>query len=262
MSQMAQFVAGHEAYLTGKAVWVVEPLTQQNPVVGTTFTTANYQGANYVFPTATVDFKFRHGLDTSPNTVKLEIFYANPANNSLPCYFLPWLPDAASTMVLGGGASYFFTSSLSGCTVQVVGPRNAPTVTHGNARATFRAHGAPLAQADINNMLPGAGGQLCKRWTRNDYWARVTGPAFNAAKASYPMPADFRLKELDKDVENTYEKVGAFVYGVMKANGNWSFWAQTTVGVKGRMRKGYLWAGEDKSIIDEVVLGAPVKFFP
>ncbi|MCI0703697.1 MAG: hypothetical protein L0241_21685 [Planctomycetia bacterium] len=262
MSQMASFLAGHEAYLTGKAVWVVEPLTVQNPVVGATANTPNYQGANYTLNTATIHFKFRHGLESSPNTVKLEIFYNNPANAALPCYFLPWLPDAATTMVLGGGANYFFTSSLSGCTVQVLGPRNAPTVTHGNARETFKAHGAVLAQTTINNMLPAANGQLCKRWTRQDYWARVTTPAFATAKTSYPLPTGYRLKEFNKDVENTYEKVGAFVYGVKKPNGNWSFWAQTTVGVKGRMRKGYLMGAKDKSIIDEVVLGAPVKIFP
>lgn len=262
MSEMANFQANHENYLTGKSVWVVEPLTQQNPVVGGIFTTAGYQGSNYTLPTATVNFKFRHGLATSPNTVKLEIFYANPANNSLPCYFLPWLPDAATTMVLGGAANYFFTSSLSGCTVQILGPRNTPTVTHGNARNTFKTHGNGPAQTAINGMLPPANGQQRKRWTRNDYWAFNTPAALSTAKSNYPLEQDFRMKEFKVDRENNYDKVGAFVYGVRAGNGDWSFWAQTTVGVTGRMRKGYLWTGEDKSIVDEVVIDRPRRIFP
>jgi hypothetical protein len=51
----------------------------------------------------------------------------------IPCYFLPWKSNNAVTMTLGQDARYFFTAAMSGCTFQVIGPPQAPIVSHANA---------------------------------------------------------------------------------------------------------------------------------
>lgn len=52
---------------------------------------------------------------------------------SLAAYYLPWKKNHSRVMRLGGGADLFFTSTLTGCTVQVFGSPMSPTVTHTNA---------------------------------------------------------------------------------------------------------------------------------
>jgi hypothetical protein len=51
----------------------------------------------------------------------------------LTAYYLPWKKNHSRVMKLGKAADLFFTSSLTGCTVQVFGNPVAPTVTHTNA---------------------------------------------------------------------------------------------------------------------------------
>jgi len=48
-------------------------------------------------------------------------------------YYLPWKKNHSRVMKLGAAADFFFTSTLTGCTVQVFGNPLAPTVTHSNA---------------------------------------------------------------------------------------------------------------------------------
>lgn len=51
------------------------------------------------------------------------------------CWFLPWIPNALTYMRLThDGPRYFFTSSLTGCSIWVTGQRASPIVFHGNAR--------------------------------------------------------------------------------------------------------------------------------
>ena len=51
----------------------------------------------------------------------------------LSAYYLPWKKNHSRVMKLGSAANFFFTSTLTGCTVQVFGNPAAPTVTHTNA---------------------------------------------------------------------------------------------------------------------------------
>jgi hypothetical protein len=51
----------------------------------------------------------------------------------LAAYYLPWKKNHSRVMKLGSAANFFFTSTLTGCTVQVFGNPAAPTVTHTNA---------------------------------------------------------------------------------------------------------------------------------
>jgi len=48
-------------------------------------------------------------------------------------YYLPWKKNHSRVLKLGQHADFFFTSALTGCTVQAYGNPVAPTVTHTNA---------------------------------------------------------------------------------------------------------------------------------
>ena len=181
------------------------------------------------------------------------------------CYFLPWEPDAATTMTIGALADYFFTSTLSGCTVQINGPANAPTITHGNRKTTFTTHGQATAQAEIDNLLPAVGGGHTSKAVRAaDYRALCNKRNLKAAKSAFPTPDGYHISKF-KPKEESGGRVegGAFVFGKRNTGtGDWTFWYQAVVGITGSMKKGYFGDTKKQPISNEVVLGHAVQLFP
>jgi hypothetical protein len=257
MPLTATFANDPKGFCDNHPILVVEPQADVAGVLAGAQT-----GQDNVIAAAVISFNVAPThLKTSK---KLELFYNNPPGTAMPCYFLPYLPNGATSMVLGGAAPFFFTSTLSGCTVQVIGPANAPTVTHGNARTTFAAHGAGTAQTTINGMLPPANGQAIGVVTRSDYHGKVTRNKFNRGKEAFPLGQGERIGSFHKTKTGTGSpEVGCFVFGVLKGGGNWKFYYQSTVGVHGTLKKGYLWKTTKSSILnEEIVLGQTTRFFP
>ena len=255
MPLTAGFVADPNTFINGRSVVVVEDTTQA-------WRDGQTLGANNVIAPLVSNFNFEV-FGNAVTTVICHIRAAGAPATAQPCYFLPYCPDAATTMTIAGPPNYFITSALSGCTVQVVGPANAPTITHGNAGNTFANHGAGMAQTTINGMLPPAGGAANATWTRADYHNKINAVNLQNAKQAFPWPEGYRFKQLDmKTTTAGGFEVGSFFFGVRNGAGNWTFWAQTTVGVTGRLRTGYLCFGVDRSINEEVVMGLPEQVFP
>lgn len=207
-------------------------------------------------------------------------FYVNLTNGGggTPCYFLPWKNDAGVSMVLGGAADFFFTSTLSGCTVQVMGPANAPTVTHANARAVWTANSGSgdaaasnAAQATINTYLPTPGGGIgnASRVTKADYLGLARSPQGMAyARQTFKTAKKgMRITEFKAASDALgAEKVGAFVFGKKRKNGNWEFFYQATIAVIGKSMR-------DKSFFrkaiaekffypEDAVLSPTQRFYP
>lgn len=257
MPLTATFAADPKSFCSTYSILVVEPPAQTQA-----FRLAlNQHQNNVVNPAIQIDFTV--DVSNIRGCRKLELFYAGAPGTARPCFFLPYLPDGATTMTLGGPPDLFFTSTLSGCSVRVNGPANAPTVTHANARSTFLTLGAGTAQVAINGVLPAAGAGS-GTVTRADYHAKVTRMNTWVGKAALESePGEFGTK-LSRNVAPSggYE-VGCFVFGVRKG-GNWKFYYQSTVGVQGTVAFKTDWSTYNTGVgipNAEIVLGNPVKFF-
>ena len=204
---------------------------------------------------------------------------------SRTCYFLPWCPDGATEMTLAAGAPYFFTSTLTGCSVKVHGPKATPTVIHANARGTYNnayqptfnaapnhlsdkqkhalaeAHGSAQAQAAINGMLGAAvAGQGLV--TKADYVGQVTPAAIKTAGKNLDVGDKYKVKKVKPDLFNNLKlQSGGFVYGVRGAGG-WDFYYQASLVVTGTAVKKALFSSGSKTLMnEEVVLGPPTRIF-
>lgn len=193
----------------------------------------------------------------------------------------PGLPDGATTITLGAGADYFFSSQMTGCSVQVFGPAATPTVTHSNAKTTFMryagggglAGATAAAQVAINSMFPPVPlGQTGTTVTRLTMTAAMNAGNFANAKAAYGLQAGYRLKEFSTVTSTVHgasrEETGMVVYGVRGAGGDREFFRSISVHVKGRQETGKTYMGfikvrvHNRTIDDDVVLGGSPRFWP
>lgn len=238
-----------------------------------TLTTANYI-LNFTFSMA----------GHSHNVVVLTVS-PHALAGSRTCYFLPWCPDGATQMTLAAGAPYFFTSTLTGCSVKVHGPKATPTVIHANARGTYgnsyqptfnaaaghlsdkqkhalaEAHASIQAQTAINGMLGGAvAGQALV--TKADYVGQATAPAIKTAGKNLDVGGDYKVKKVKADLYNNLKlQSGGFVYGVRGAAG-WDFYYQASLVVTGTaVKKAFFSRGSKTLMNEEVVLGPPTHIF-
>ena len=151
---------------------------------------AGLAGGPHALTTATFLMSFDFELYGS-NCARLVVKPAGTAG-ATPCYFLPYKPDCGISLALAGGANYFFTSTLTGCSVQALGARATPTVTHSNGRATYNANlAAQTAAADVvastaaqgqSTPVPSAAGAPhVELRAQADYHARLT-PRERAAR--------------------------------------------------------------------------------
>lgn len=258
-----QFI-GHELeFCAVKPVLVDETRikdTLTSPAIGTVTGGPNVIDTN----TFLVSFDF----EPSASGATLVIKPAGTAT-ATPCYFLPYKPDCCITMVLGGGANYFFTSTLTGCSVQAFGPLTAPTLSHSNGRAEYAANLAAktaaaddtasgIAQTKIDSMFPDPTGAAHVGYCRKaDYRAKLTKGSFKAARGQITA---FSKKVAPTMVEGYKPEIGAFVFG-KRVGTTWSFYYQSTVGVTGSYRTS-VFGAKHNLINREVVLGMPTRFYP
>ena len=223
--------------------------------------------------------------------------HAAHAPGGVGCYFLPYRPDCATTMTLGNAALWFFTSNLTGCTVQVIGPAATPTVTHANARTRYnqevenhwpkRADGrnenpdlvddttknhveataGAIAQMDMNGLLPAVpGGVTSGVLPRAGYQSKVNQANvefgkryFNGHKLNYSLSNDVVPS---RTLELNKPEVGAFVFGYFK-HGGWKFYCQASVKIRGNFDVWHFLKPNEKRGVygNSIVLGAPTKIF-
>jgi hypothetical protein len=267
MPSTVQFTANPTNFCAVNAVLVSEP----PGLLGTLAT-----GQNHNVAVMLKDFDFA-GTAAMANTAVCSILNA-ATGTSAPCYFLPYLPDGATTMTIAAGANYFFTSMLTGCTVRVCGPAATPTITHSNAGNIFKTTGGGLAaattaaQTAINTMMPApVAGQHSTSVTRLTMEASYTGGNLAAARLAYPVLPNYRIKELAAAEVTSHgvqrPELGMFVYGVLGGAG-WEFYYQATTSVTGRQKTGTTYFGfinsgvTNKTIMDNVVLGGSPRFWP
>jgi hypothetical protein len=264
----AQFTANPRGIAATYGVLVVEP-------PGLLGALAIGQNHN-INPAMQMNFDFSSAGGIMAGTAVCTIL-ANPTGTSTPCYFLPYLPDGATTMTIGGPPDYFFTSMLTGCTVRVSGPRNGPTITHSNAGNVFKttaggiAVATAAAQNAINNMMPAPAGGICTAVTRMTMEAAYTPGNLAAARAAYQVQGGYRVKEFAADQVTSHgiqrPELGMFVFGVRDHLG-WQFYSSTSTTVHGRQKTGQTYFGlinvgvQNAFINDSVNLGGAPRFWP
>ena len=276
MPLTAAFVANPLAFATTRPIGVderdiagVKPAAGvgQNQVLGS---------VNYIFDWSMVPFGGTEALLT---------IHRDTLVGRQRAYFLPWEANAAITMDVGGAANYFFTSTLTGCSVRAQAkPNGMVTLTHANAKAAYGAVFTPsstktgvdldeLQQADrmataaaignMNAMMPPVGGGLSRTVTKRDYAAKVTDGHLRTARRRINPGNGERVKTLNAAITSGKPEVSAFVYGIRNvANNTWSFWLQSTVQVTGQLERGVLHKKTRLIYGQSVVLGAPVQFYP
>lgn len=198
-------------------------------------------------------------------------------------YFLPWEANASISMDIDNGAEWFFTSTLTGCTVRVYPlPAGGLRVTHANARDEYNRVFTPtstdtavdraeLQQADrmataaamgnIFGMLgPAVANQ--KLVTKRDYAAHVSDVHIRAAKQRYRPPPGERVKTMRAAESSGKPEVSCFVWGHRHAAHGWRFWYQSTVQITGSLERGVVHRKTRRIYGQSVVLGTPDLFYP
>lgn len=178
----ADFVKDPEAFLKDKIVLVPEPANKNN--------------------TGPRDFWF------SETGGMVSLKAGKPADGAkVSAYWLSWASHDATSLVLDGDASYFFTSQMTGCRFKVLSSdAKKPKVAHiaGDLSKSQRDRKelALLATVDESVRVTGSGRRLS-----------VSG----AKEHEY-------TGQVDKGEDGDHGS--AFVFGVRDGDGNWSFKAQ------------------------------------
>jgi hypothetical protein len=289
MALTSQFTRNVKSYVTQHPILVNESAVQTQRDTDFAALPGNHKvltAGNWVKEFTLTSGPFEHSL----------VIHAGHVADSEDCYFLPYLPDHAITMTLGNAADWFFTSTLTGCTVQVNGPAATPRVTHANARTRYNnevqnlrpkdANGAnedwqhvtdagkayvditaaSRAQQTIDAMLPAIpGGQASGVLKRTAYVAKVNHANLGFGKQHFSGPK--RNYSLAADVGPSMTpsgkpEVGVFVFGYRKA-GAWKFYYQATVAIVGHFD---VWRfrqpnKQKQAFGHSIVLGTPTKIF-
>lgn len=247
---------------------------------------------------AAANYIRRFSFETSGALGRNQVLLVVQADANAPtCYFLPYKPDAATEMTLGGAADFFFTSTLTGCTVHVSGPPNAPLVVHANAGAEYRNHYEAAkdgeerrianskgdegldandkadariladifatyhAQSHIDGMLPAAAG--AKKLVKGHYVGKYTNSNFKNSMKHFTTRRGYRLSELEASYADTVKpEIAGFVYGMRDSNGDWSLYYQASVSVHGREKKIFSLEAKYQTIHDAIVLSEPDQIYP
>jgi len=157
--------------------------------------------------------------------------HRNGKGDRFLAYFLTWSEDRTAAVTLGTKAKFFFTSSLSGCSVSVVGPPDAPTVFHANAKGISDT---TQAQEKMDSLLP------------KDEGVKLT-------KLKYEPKAAQVMEELRQQMQREKQPVPeegmveprVTVVGAADDGGKWTFyyqqWAYYFVQLKDRsLQKQYI----------------------
>jgi hypothetical protein len=142
-------------------------------------------------------------------------------------YFLPWQMDRITRVPLGGaGPAFFFTSSLTGCTIYVTGTEQAPTVYHANARGIGEEDEDDVRQEYMERLFSKANrpeAPLLYKLAKRDY--RMEPELARKRRQGRVFVRRGALNEEDVALEETT------VIGVRK-RGAWKFYYQMNIYMK------------------------------
>lgn len=150
-------------------------------------------------------------------------FEPEEREGSIRCYFLPWRQNQITHMALGNDADFFFTATLDGCSVYVVGAESSPVVYHANAKGApdparqSDYMGRLVTLAFFNGMIPRPVALQKKNVV----------PALSK-QIYHANAADFRPGVESEDPTAPYFNTGANVFG-FREEGRWSFYYQQFV---------------------------------
>ena len=213
-----------------------------------------------------------------------------PKAGSQPLYFLPWQQNAATSLRIPAnhGPAVFMTSILSGCTVQVYGPANNPSICHANAANTYSQHytnRTNMAQkmtpeqthafaegwanhattTKIDTMLPTAPpGAVCRTVRKSDYAGKLDTANLNRFQRNYAarLATSESLTDFEVSKHGLKPRTGAFVFGLRDGTGNWEFFYQAAVDVELEVQDKFSGAPPRRMTMESAVLGQPERFFP
>lgn len=215
--------------------------------------------------------------------------YPGPQPGSQQLYFLPWRQNASTSLRIpnGPGPGIFMTSMLSGCTVQVYGPANNPSICHANAASTYadaysrnakwaesfapeqqhefaETRANTIATGKIDTMLPDAGAAQCRTVRKSDYAGKLDSA--NLARFQRQYVARLKQSEAMTDFEvlkiGMKPKTGAFVFGLRDTTGNWEFFYQSAVEVEIEVQDKFNGTPPRRLTMESAVLGTTERFFP
>ena len=289
----SKFLAGHAAFAGNYAVIVSEGGYAPNPAGGAMLggLPANRRpqvaaGQRQVMATLhdCDDFVFPFTFEPTPNTPKTATLRINPSPavpGAPTCYFLPYQQNSCTQIQLKDDADWFFTSSLSGCSVRASGSAHQPVVAHANganiyntaystgqglagvagitdpdavhAHAELHANG--IAQVQITNLLQDPGAAHSGTVTKLDYAGQLTTGSMKQARKDFKLRTLEFFTSFDLDLIGRKPKMGSFVYGHRSQLTGWTFYYQSTVSIKAKTTL-------QKKIDTDVVLGPVVQFFP
>ena len=173
-------------------------------------------------------------LDFAPDTAA--------DTDCIKAYWLPWLSDHATSMVLGDQADFFFTSEMTNCRFSVLDEdKQHPRVAHVSGSYSNSAKRNKFEKDDkfLDNLQPS---QLAKvrRLSVSGSRDRVEGLGVN--KKQIPKIHEYRGQQPDNESS-------AFVFGLRQAPEGWKFYAQIA---KGCLTSGFYANGikDDVTILD------------
>jgi hypothetical protein len=170
------------------------------------------------------------------------------APHGFDAYYLPWTGRGGVLYMTlpPGGPDYFFTAALSGCSVMIVGPPNAPTVYH--CGVDFWGPNTPYIQAPYAQA--GDPAQPDPRFT-HEMWVDLVAHVINDPNAGFektstidkrhyindflgPPQTSAGSRALEAALQNAKNDptASANPFGAVfghRDNGNWSFYLQANV---------------------------------
>lgn len=167
---------------------------------------------------------------------------------SFRAYYLPWKKNHSRVLKLGSDADFFFTSSLTGCTVQVFGSPLSPTVTHTNAGGIQSEKESQAYMTELLSLYQKTGGS----------WTPFQENATQVTRKDYKDQAEKNIgRKVDRQSDvGDIEIVGApssktVVVGFRNPQSGWSFYYQTWIKIHYRkaMAVGRGFRIEEKKVI-------------
>lgn len=195
----------------------------------------------------TLDLHNHHSVSINEIDTKygLALTFAG-AGAGFPAYFLPWdSAGGAAYMTLGpGGPDHFFTAALSGCSVMVAGPADAPTVYHcgvenwDQSPYTLDALNPRPVMADSPNLWH----DLVRHIRGDDDFSTINLTQyltdFDSEDFSTPDSRAMEVAVQQNRGDPTAMAISkGAVFGLKGGDGSWSFYLQKNVGITWKKRK-------------------------
>lgn len=175
--------------------------------------------------------KWNYFIEVIPTPYKplspFEVYMKLEAGELATAYYLPWMKNHSKVMQLGASADLFFTSMMSGCTVQFFGDHMAPFVTHTNAGKITEPD---EAQEYMNELLDTGAEELSARQNHPSLASNATklaapdyrNVAFNYVERKYNSP-NYERGSAGHDMQT-------IVVGFRdRLSHNWAFYSQEWV---------------------------------